>query len=217
MLKHRSIHRGTDLASLGGLSVVFNTESIFYYKNDSKYREYVQSAENIFVDGSALVMVARLFGYSLSRYHGPDVLDDLEHLSLLQRATVVGGGPSNKSLKTKRVIAEWVPLPFSDDIDFLTQKVIENGYCGGSVIIVSLGLMKQELVCHGLARMGYGGADALFLPLGAALDFRTGAKIRSGYFWQKIGFEWLPRLIREPRMMYRLVRSFRALFDLKGL
>ncbi|XXK59473.1 WecB/TagA/CpsF family glycosyltransferase [Porticoccaceae bacterium nBUS_09] len=217
LLKHRSIVRGTDLASLRGLSVVFNTESIYYYKNDSRYREYVRSAENIFLDGSALVWVARLFGYSMSRYHGPDLLDDLERLSLLERAIVVGGGPSNKSLKEQHSIAEWVPLPFSDDIAFLTQKVIEGTSCKVNIVIVSLGLLKQELVCAGLAGMGFGGTGALFLPLGAAIDFRTGAKVRSGYFWQKIGFEWLPRLIREPRMMYRLARSFRALFYLKRL
>lgn len=217
LLKQRSIRKGADLASLKGLSVVFNTESIYYYKHDSRYREYVRSAENIFLDGSALVWVARLFGYTMSRYHGPDLLEDMESLNLLQRAIVVGGGESNKSLKEKQVIAEWVPLPFSDDIACLAQKVMQDSKSKSKIIIVSLGLLKQELVCAELLRMGFGNKGTLYLPLGAALDFRTGEKVRSGTFWQKIGFEWLPRLIREPRMMHRVARSFKALFYLKWL
>lgn len=217
MLRLRSIHRGADLSSLKGLSVIFNTESIYYYKHDQRFREYVKSAENIFLDGAALVLFARLFGYSLKRYHGPDVLEDLERQKLLERAVVIGGGNKNKLLEEKKVIAEWVPLPFSDDIDFLSNKIIEGTKSYSNVIIVSLGLLKQELVCQRLAKFQFGGKEVLFLPLGAALDFRTGAKVRSGHFWQKIGFEWLPRLIREPRMLLRLVRSFKALFYLKNL
>ena len=38
--------------------------------------------------------------------------------------------------------------------------------------------------------------------IGAVFDFYAGTKERSSGFWQKIGLEWLPRFLREPRRLW---------------
>ena len=40
-------------------------------------------------------------------------------------------------------------------------------------------------------------------PIGAAFDFFVGNIKRVSPFWQDLGFEWLPRLLQEPRRLWR--------------
>jgi N-acetylglucosaminyldiphosphoundecaprenol N-acetyl-beta-D-mannosaminyltransferase len=39
--------------------------------------------------------------------------------------------------------------------------------------------------------------------IGAVFDFYAGTVKRPGKFWISIGLEWLPRLLREPRRLWR--------------
>ena len=39
--------------------------------------------------------------------------------------------------------------------------------------------------------------------IGAAFDFYAGTVKRPGKFWIRMGLEWLPRLLREPRRLWR--------------
>lgn len=38
--------------------------------------------------------------------------------------------------------------------------------------------------------------------IGAVFDFYAGTKKRSSTFWQRLGLEWLPRFLREPRRLW---------------
>jgi N-acetylglucosaminyldiphosphoundecaprenol N-acetyl-beta-D-mannosaminyltransferase len=40
-------------------------------------------------------------------------------------------------------------------------------------------------------------------PIGAAFDFYVGNIKRAGPLWQNLGLEWLPRLVQEPRRLWR--------------
>jgi len=43
----------------------------------------------------------------------------------------------------------------------------------------------------------------LICPVGAVFDFYAGTVRRSGEFWIRMGLEWLPRLLREPKRLWR--------------
>jgi N-acetylglucosaminyldiphosphoundecaprenol N-acetyl-beta-D-mannosaminyltransferase len=48
------------------------------------------------------------------------------------------------------------------------------------------------------------GLDVKFIgPIGAVFDFYTGSVKRSHPLFQRMGLEWLPRLIRQPRRLWR--------------
>ena len=84
LIQYRSIKRNSvDLSKLKSYSVIFNTESIYYFFRDSSYRQYVRGCKNIFIDGAALSLIANIFSLNVERYHGPDLLEDLEDLGLL--------------------------------------------------------------------------------------------------------------------------------------
>ena len=48
--------------------------------------------------------------------------------------------------------------------------------------------------------------DAKYIcSIGAVFDFYAGTVKRSSPFWIGIGLEWLPRLLREPKRLYKRV------------
>jgi N-acetylglucosaminyldiphosphoundecaprenol N-acetyl-beta-D-mannosaminyltransferase len=68
---------------------------------------------------------------------------------------------------------------------------------GASVVWVGLGTPKQDYVAHSLA-------DSLpvnAVAIGAAFDFLAGNVNEAPWLVQKIGFEWLFRLVNEPRRL----------------
>lgn len=209
MLKCRSIKpNSTDLSDLSGFSVIFNTESLYFYFRNAAYRDYVSNCENIFIDGAVLSLIAKLFLLDIKRYHGPDVLADLEHSGLLGNAILIGGSEQNKILVENNILKSWVELPYSHSPEVLAEAALAKlrHQTDARIVLISLGLPKQELVAHVIGKK-LGRSDLFFLPLGAAIDFRTGVAKRSSQVWTKFGFEWLPRLIREPRMLKRNVKS----------
>ena len=88
-LYSKSITRGIDLSQLKGLSVVFNTESVYHFYLNKDYREYVLRCKNVFIDGAMLVFGARLIGWKLNRYHGPDLLTDLEEQGICKNSVLI--------------------------------------------------------------------------------------------------------------------------------
>lgn len=209
MLRKRSLKRhNVELSKLAGYSVIFNTESIYFFFRNPAYREYVSNCNNIFIDGAALSLVGKIFSLNLERYHGPDLLDDLEKSGLLGEAVLVGGRKENKELVDNKILKHWIDLPFLNNPNDLAQIALDE--MGETqhfpIVLVSLGLPKQEMVCYYMGQK-IDQSRAHFLPLGAAIDFRTGFAIRSSKIWRRLGLEWLPRLVREPRMFRRNVNS----------
>lgn len=213
LIKSNSIKKNTDLSNLRGLSVVFNTESLYYYFTNKAYRNYVKSCQNIFIDGVALVLLGNIFSFNIQRYHGPDLLKDLEDRNILHNSILIGGNKHNNSLVQSRVIHDWIDLPYSKNyeqlVDFARSKIFDIESV--PVFLISLGLPKQEIFCS-LFFKDIDIKDTLIVPLGAAIDFRTGVAKRSSIIWRRLGLEWLPRLFREPRMFIRIVKSLLGLY-----
>ena len=43
----------------------------------------------------------------------------------------------------------------------------------------------------------------IFMALGATIDFEAGTLKRAPIFWQKIGMEWLYRVLKEPKRLFK--------------
>ncbi|MDB4035282.1 WecB/TagA/CpsF family glycosyltransferase [Pseudomonadales bacterium] len=217
----------------GGLTAVFNTESAWYFFNHIGYRDYINGCTNIAIDGIGLKLALRLRGLSVERFHGPNLCEKLiESKSHYGNSIlVVGGHDENQNLVKCGKIEGYFPLPMIRDVSDVSSCLDElllfiKRFKGRKVIFVSLGLPKQELFCKWLhdsilmdSRMA--DEDIVLVPVGAAVDFLSGHRTRSGKIWQNLGLEWLPRLIREPRMFVRILRSMVAMtaviFDLRAI
>jgi N-acetylglucosaminyldiphosphoundecaprenol N-acetyl-beta-D-mannosaminyltransferase len=214
-MRIRSKSKLFDLSLIHGVSVVFNSESTYWYSKSDEYRKYVDKADNIFLDGIGVSLkVYGILGFK-KRYNGPELLSDIinnreQHNNKL---ILIGGRELTVSKQKDLKFSSQINLPHTSNIDELMKTVLERkSELKGNIILISLGLPKQEIFALRLSEeLGEDYCQAL-LPIGAAVDFLSGDKVRSGTFWQQTGLEWFPRLIREPRMLSRIIKSFLGIY-----
>jgi N-acetylglucosaminyldiphosphoundecaprenol N-acetyl-beta-D-mannosaminyltransferase len=90
--------------------------------------------------------------------------------------------------------------PFSREIASESNKWLEDiEFSGADIVWVGLGTPKQNFVVNQMALQ----SPRTFIAVGAAFDFLAGVVSEAPLFLQNSGFEWLYRLYREPRRLWR--------------
>ncbi len=79
-----------------------------------------------------------------------------------------------------------------------------------NIIFISLGSPRQEIFSYMLSKQSKN--SLIVLPVGAAFDFISGNKPQAPIFIQNSGFEWLFRLINEPRRLIARYFIYNYLF-----
>lgn len=109
--------------------------------------------------------------------------------------------------------------PFSKDVeidDFVIDEIKKSGV---RILFVGLGCPKQEIWMAKHSKK----LNVVMLGVGAAFDFHAGTKPQAPVWVQRIGLEWLFRLLTEPRRLWKryLYHNprfvFLAVLDLFGL
>ncbi len=90
------------------------------------------------------------------------------------------------------------PAGFDTDEEQLSQLATTIRDSAARLVFVALGFPKQERVS---ARLQRSLPDVWFLGCGGALDMAAGHVERAHPVLQKVGAEWLHRLIKEPRRL----------------
>ncbi len=94
-----------------------------------------------------------------------------------------------------------------------TVKVIDNSMA--DILFIALGTPKQEIFAHDLLYKNPSlRKPTVIVPVGAVFDFISGAKPQAPKWIQDIGFEWLYRLIQEPRRLWKRYLVYGPLFIL---
>jgi N-acetylglucosaminyldiphosphoundecaprenol N-acetyl-beta-D-mannosaminyltransferase len=178
--------------------------------DDPGYNAIMEAADLVTPDGMPLVWGLRLLGVpGASRVYGPD-LTPLVCQEAARRGIPVGfyGGQDDvlddlaEALAGRfpglRIVYRWSP-PFRALTAEEEARVRDDlRRSGARVLFVGLGTPKQERWM----------ADHKDLPLvmlgvGAAFDFLSGRKRQAPPALQRLGLEWLYRLVHEPRRLWR--------------
>jgi N-acetylglucosaminyldiphosphoundecaprenol N-acetyl-beta-D-mannosaminyltransferase len=178
--------------------------------DDPGYNAIMEAADLVTPDGMPLVWGLRLLGVpGASRVYGPD-LTPLVCQEAARRGIPVGfyGGRDDvlddlaAALAGRfpglRIVYRWSP-PFRALTAEEEARVRDDlRRSGARVLFVGLGTPKQERWM----------ADHKDLPLvmlgvGAAFDFLSGRKRQAPPALQRLGLEWLYRLVHEPRRLWR--------------
>lgn len=175
------------------------------------YRQVVNNSALVTPDGMPLVWTMRLLGIKKqTRVYGPDLMlawcDRAAQLSI--PIYLYGGKPTTlakleHNLKQKfpeLIIAgshspPFCPLTAQEEAEDL--KRIQA--TGAKVVFVGLGCPKQE---KWMARC-QGKLQAVMIGVGAAFSFHSKEVSQAPRWLMKLGFEWLYRLIREPKRLWR--------------
>jgi exopolysaccharide biosynthesis WecB/TagA/CpsF family protein len=198
-------------------AVVFNTEAAWYFLTSADYRRDVAGASHVYCDGAGLALYVRLrFRRPITRLHGPDLLAGYLARAKGRRVLLLGGTDAAHAGLVSRHPRFFAENSVTSDSSMLpaerfAARAAEVAAEGYDDVLIFLGLGRQERFQHLLHAAGHRGAS---VGLGAAIDFLSGAKPRAGPLWRALGLEWLPRLLREPRMWPRIGRSFALFFRL---
>lgn len=191
-----------------------NPHAVEVAAGDQSFHNSLTCADFLTADGIGVLHASRILGGNLRRrITGMDVfLSVTTAMNELKTGSCFFLGSTEETLTAIRsemskqfphveVVGTYSP-PFkpdfsAEDSDKMIQAI---NSAAPDVLWVGLTAPKQEkwLFEH-QDRLAVNFAG----PIGAAFDFFVGNIKRVSPFWQDLGFEWLPRLVQEPRRLWR--------------
>jgi len=189
-----------------------NLDHSMQLQTNAALRRAYADAALVVADGWPVVLASHLFGCPLpARVTGSDlvpaVLRALSPANPL-RVFLLGARPgvadkAAANLRTQYPGAIPVgtyspPLGFEHDADENARILAHIREVRPDVLVVGLGAPKQELWVH--AHRGEIAANVA-LCVGATIDFLAGEKKRAPDWVQRIGGEWVHRMMTEPRRL----------------
>jgi N-acetylglucosaminyldiphosphoundecaprenol N-acetyl-beta-D-mannosaminyltransferase len=190
-----------------------NPHSYVVARDRPEFATALQQADWLVPDGVGIMLAAWLLRCRLAgRVTGADVFDGVN-----RRLDAVGGsvfflGATEDTLDLIKArfsrdypmvrIAGWLAPPFRDAFSAEERDAMEAAVRGAvpDVLWVGLTSPKQDLwIFESRHRLGVKFAAGI----GAVFDFYSGRVQRSPAAFQRMGLEWLPRLLREPMRLWR--------------
>jgi N-acetylglucosaminyldiphosphoundecaprenol N-acetyl-beta-D-mannosaminyltransferase len=173
------------------------------------FKKILNSADMITPDGMPLVWMLRLKGVkNQTRVYGPTLMLHVLEMAAREKIPVGFYGATDQTLQKLIIrlrelfpglqVAYAFSPPFrsldEQESAKISQEIADSG---ARILFVGLGCPKQE---KWMAEQK-GEIPAVMLGVGAAFDFLAGTKPKAPTWMQSIGFEWLFRLIHEPRRL----------------
>jgi len=207
--------KSIDSSNLAKKRAVINTINPHCYiiaKRDRFYSQALHQSDILLPDGVGIIWAIKtLNGQKIKRISGSDL-----HIDLLQQLQQKGGkvfylGSSFETLNkiqarvrieySNIIIGGYSPpfkAIFSNEDNYAILKAIEDFH--PDVLFVGMTAPKQEKWVFQHKEE----IDAsIIASIGAVFDFYAGTVKRPGKFWISLGMEWFPRLIREPKRLWR--------------
>lgn len=207
-----AVDRAQALAGGEGFHYVVtpNPEIVMTAQKDPAFQKVLSVADLVLPDGIGVIKAAAILGRPLKeRVPGIDVAAALmgRMAGSGTRLFLLGAKPGVAEAAAEKLRAAYPGLQICGTHDGYFQDdapVVEAIRAArAEVVFVCLGAPKQEFW---MARNGPETGAKLMLGLGGVLDVFAGAVERAPERWQRMGLEWLYRLIREPSRIGRMAR-----------
>jgi len=189
-----------------------NPHSYCVAKKDVIFSNALKTSDVLLPDGIGIVLATKILtGKSIEKIAGADVHHYLLKQANKKKQKVCYLGASEKTLQLikERIHKEYKNIrvtsyspPFKEEFskqDNLEMLKFINTF-KPNILFVGLTAPKQE-------KWVYINKEAInantIVSIGAVFDFYAGTVVRSSKFWIQIGLEWLPRLLREPKRLWK--------------
>lgn len=198
------------------LVVTPNVDHVVLLQRDAAFRRAYDAAALRLCDGAPLLALSRICRTPLpERVTGADLMYDVCQLAAQQglRVFVAGGAPDvlRRGIRNLEqrfpgllISGHSPPLAFEGTAhDLELQQILREAR--PDIVMVCLGAPRAEV----WAESQLSSCPAVYLCVGAAIDFAAGTRSRAPAVLQRWGLEWLYRLAQEPRRLWRryLVRD----------
>ena len=218
----QAVERGMQLLRAGGAHYVVtpNPEIVELCRRDRAAMDAVNGADLVLADGIGVVKAASILGRPLKgRVPGIDFAAGLlgRMARSGERLFLLGAKPGIAETAAANLQKQYPGLMVCGTHDGYFQdprpviRAIQDAHA--DVVFVCLGAPKQELW---MAEYGPSTGARLMVGLGGALDVFAGAVERAPEKWQKMGMEWLYRLLKEPQRIGRMAKLPLVLVDAAG-
>ena len=188
-----------------------NSEIVYAAYKDEDFRDILNSADMLTPDGIGIVYASKILKKPLSgRAGGYDiacmVIERIAESG--ERLYLFGGKPG---------VAEQAEEKLKEKYPFINIVGTHNGYFSPDeesgiiadinsknpdILFVCLGAPTQEKwIFKNRERL----SCRVMMGIGGSLDVFAGVTERAPIGWQKSGFEWLYRLIKEPKRFWRML------------
>jgi N-acetylglucosaminyldiphosphoundecaprenol N-acetyl-beta-D-mannosaminyltransferase len=197
----------------GGAVFTPNVDHIVLAEDNPSMQAAYARASLTLADGMPLLWAARLLGEKLpERVPGSDFVPSAlsRAAELGWRVYLLGGAPGvgirardrlQVQLPLLKIVGVDAPVIEANDSPERREPIVARirAACP-DVVIVALGAPKQEIWIDAVRD---GLRPAVFLGVGATLDFLSGTVQRAPRWISDAGMEWLFRLCKEPRRLWR--------------
>jgi N-acetylglucosaminyldiphosphoundecaprenol N-acetyl-beta-D-mannosaminyltransferase len=198
-------------AGRGGLVVTPNVHHVVIAERSPEFRAAYASADLSLADGVPIVLASRLLGPRLpEKISGSDLLGPLLERAGARgwRVYFLGAAPGIAEEAARRARERWgvavagVDAPFFGGPDDAEARAAAArvGKARAHLLLLAFGAPKQETFAHRYrAALG----PAVAMGVGVSFDYLAGRDRRAPPWVSRNGLEWLWRLVREPRRLWR--------------
>jgi N-acetylglucosaminyldiphosphoundecaprenol N-acetyl-beta-D-mannosaminyltransferase len=189
-----------------------NPHSYCVAKKDGQFQKALHASDVLLPDGIGIVFATKwLVGKRIGKIAGSDL-----HIHLIQKANKSGlkifylGASQDTLQKIQNRLANEQPNcsvgfyspPFKAEFSQEENKemIAAINAFAPDILFVGMTAPKQEKWVH--AHKSQINARVI-CSIGAVFDFYAGTVKRSHPIWIKLGLEWLPRLLKEPKRLWR--------------
>jgi N-acetylglucosaminyldiphosphoundecaprenol N-acetyl-beta-D-mannosaminyltransferase len=195
-----------------GYVCVTGVHGVMEAQRDRAFREILNRSFLCTPDGMPTVWVGRLRGHgAMRRVYGPDFMLEMCRKSVAHgcRHFLYGGGPGTVELLKRelerlvpgvRIVGTYTPpfRPLSPGEE--EELAAAAAEAGADIVWVGLSTPKQErFMAHMLDRLNV----RLMVGVGAAFDIHAGLLPDAPSWMKCAGLQWLYRLVKEPRRLWR--------------
>jgi N-acetylglucosaminyldiphosphoundecaprenol N-acetyl-beta-D-mannosaminyltransferase len=197
---------------INGVVNTISPHSYIIAREDHHFHEALMASDFIIPDGVGIIMATRILsGKKIKKIAGSDLHKVIISALNERKGSCFYLGSSDATLEKirERLSADQPAIsvgsfspPYKHVFSEEDNKSMINAVNEFSpdVLFVGMTAPKQE-------KWVYENRHLINVPvicaIGAVFDFYAGTVKRSGKFWISIGLEWLPRLLREPRRLWR--------------
>lgn len=191
-----------------------NPHSYAVAKKDSLFQKALKQSTYLIADGIGIVIALRLLkGVKTNRFTGSDLHELLLKEAEKHQLKVFYFGSSPTTLKEIEIkikeqypsisVASYSP-PYKESLDADDNKKAIKAINDFNPDILFVGMTAPKQEKWVFSNQSELNANVI-CSIGAVFDFFAGTKQRSSPFWNSIGLEWLPRLLKEPKRLWRRI------------
>lgn len=196
--------------------VAINPEKILKARKDEKLKELLNNATYEIPDGIGVIYASKLRkGNIKTRITGIDSMEMLCKLSEEKKYKIFMYGAKEETIKKAKENLE-IKFPniqivgtingYEKDNDKIISSINKSK---ADIVFVALGSPKQEYwITENMDKV----SAKIFQGVGGSFDVFSGNIKRAPKWMQKIGLEWLYRLIKEPKRIFRQIKLVKFLW-----